>query len=163
MKIHGLITLLIPPLVWRIIDLFSYAERECNANTTRKNAIVEYLDCAKVVSKLRNNKEERFSRVPRLVLKYIKEERYSRVPRLSKERYSRVPRLSDKRYSRVPRLSDTVRYSRVPRLSDTRRYSRVPRLSDTRYSTNGTKRKWRCASTQWDQREMEICKQDKLK
>jgi len=30
-----------------------------------------------------NNKEERYSRVPRLVLKYIKEERYSRVPRLS--------------------------------------------------------------------------------
>jgi len=80
----------------------------------------------------KKNKEERYSRVPRLVLKYIKEERYSRVPRLSKERYSRVPRLSDKRYSRVPRLSDTVRYSRVPRLSDTRRYSRVPRLSDTR-------------------------------
>jgi len=27
------------------------------------------------------------------------------------------------------------------------RYSRVPRLSDTRYSANGTKGKWRNAST----------------
>jgi len=41
---------------------------------TRKNAIVEYLD--------KENKEERYSRVPRLK---NKEERYSRVPRLSKQ------------------------------------------------------------------------------
>jgi len=56
MKIHGLITLLIPPLVWRIIDLFSYAERECNANTTRKNAIVEYLDYQIPVTQLKGQK-----------------------------------------------------------------------------------------------------------
>jgi len=42
-----------------------------------------------------------------------------------------------------------------------RGYSRVPRLSDTRYLANGTKGKWRYASS--DQREMEICKQQVTK
>jgi len=54
-------------------------------------AIVEYLDY----------------QIPDFQLNHIrqnKEEGYSRVPRLSDTRYLAVPRLSDTRYSAVPRL-----------------------------------------------------------
>jgi len=96
------------------------------------------------------NKEERYSRVPRLL---NKEERYSRVPRLSQiTQLNRDMQVAKREKNAIVEYLDyqipEERYSRVPRLSDTRlRYSRVPRLSDTRYSANNY------------QREMEICKQ----
>jgi len=68
-------------------------------SNVNKYAIVEYLDY----------------QIPDFQLNHIrqnKEEGYSRVPRLSDTRYLAVPRLSDTRYSAVPRLSDT-RYSAI--------------------------------------------------
>jgi len=43
----------------------------------------------------------------------------------------------------VPKVGDVTNHLQ----NKEERYSRVPRLSDTRYSANGTKGKWRYASS----------------